>query len=35
MRGLSVDHFDEVEHFGCDGWADELREKIGAAVIGE
>src|SRR6266481_6986839 len=35
MRGLSVDHFAEVEHFGCDGWADELGEKVGAAVIGE
>src|SRR6266481_9147297 len=35
MRGLSVDHFAEVEHFGCDGWANELGEKVGAAVIGE
>jgi hypothetical protein len=35
MGGLRVNHFPEVEHFGGDGRADELRQKIGAAVIGE
>src|SRR5437879_7722157 len=35
MRGLRVDHFTEIEHFGGDGRAYKLRQEISAAVIGK
>src|SRR5580704_13934251 len=35
MRGLRVNHFAEVKHFGGNGRADELRDKVGAAVVGK
>jgi len=35
VSGLCVNHFAEVEHFGGDGRADELWQKVGTAVIGE
>src|ERR1700686_3945643 len=35
MRRLRVNHFAEVEHFRGNGGADELREEVSPAIVGE
>src|SRR5215468_3655611 len=35
VRSGGVNHFPGVEHFRSDRWANELRQEVGSAVIGE